>query len=149
MRAIQANPDDAARPIPGGRPLAQAGTPALARLAQAQGAYYFLSGAWPLLAPASFQAVTGPKFDFWLVETVGLILVVAGAVLFLAGRAHRVTREIALLGAALAAVLGSIDIWCVLEPHTTRAYWFDAVVQLGLLGAWAALLARRDADAPE
>lgn len=144
MRAIPVNPDDVARPETGGRLRADSPSRALARLAQAQGAYYFASGAWPLLAPRSFQFVTGPKFEFWLVETVGLTLVIVGAVLLLAGRARRVTREIALLGAGLAAALGSIDIWCVLEPHTTRAYWIDAAVQFGLLGTWVALLARRE-----
>ncbi len=145
MRALHANPDDTARSETSGR-LYAVHTPSrsLARLAQGQGAYYFVSGAWPLIAPHSFQVVTGPKLEFWLVETIGLLLTVVGAVLFLAGRAGRVTREIAFLGIGLAAALGSIDIWCVLEPHTTRAYWIDAAVQLGLLGTWVVLLARRD-----
>ncbi len=115
----------------------------LGRLAQTQGAYYVLFGTWPLLAPRSFQAVTGPKHELWLAETVGLLLVVAGAALFLAGRARRITREMALLGAGLAATLGTISVWCVLEPHTTRAYWLDAALQLVLLGAWVFLLGRR------
>lgn len=122
--------DDAARPIPGGRPRA------LALLAQGQGLYYFLSGAWPVVAPLSFQIVTGAKRDLWLAQTVGLLLAVSGAALFLAGRARRVTREIVLLGAGLAAVLGSVDLWCVFEPLTTRAYWLDSVVEWALVVAW-------------
>ena len=117
-------------------------------LAQVQGAYYLASGAWPLISPSSFQRVTGQKLEYWLVETVGLLLMVSGAALLLAGRASRVTREIALLGAGTAVVLGGVDIYCVFEPRTTRAYWLDAVLELALVAAWCALgaQARRSRD---
>ena len=38
----------------------------------AQGVYYVVSGAWPLVHIDSFQKVTGRKTDLWLVHTVGL-----------------------------------------------------------------------------
>ena len=129
--------DDTVRPQPrGGRP------GALDLLAQAQGAFYFLSGAWPRVHPASFQLVTGPKLELWLVQTVGVLLVVSGGVLLLSGRARRVTREIVLLGAGQAAALASVDLWCVLEPRTTRAYWLDAVVDFALVAAWIVFATR-------
>ena len=34
----------------------------------AQGALYVVTGVWPLLHMASFEAVTGPKTDDWLVR---------------------------------------------------------------------------------
>ena len=137
-RAAGPNTDDAARPdFPDGR------SRALGLLARAQGVFYFLSGAWPLVHPGSFQLVTGPKLELWLAQTVGVLLVVSGAALLLAGRARRVTREIAFLGAGQAAALASVDLWCVLEPRTTRAYWLDAVAELALVAAWLILAARR------
>src|SRR5437879_6174180 len=33
----------------------------------AQGLYFLLTGLWQLLSISSFQAVTGPKHDLWLV----------------------------------------------------------------------------------
>ena len=132
------NTDDTARPdFRGGR------SRALGLLAQAQGVFYFLSGAWPLVHPDSFQLVTGPKLELWLVQTVGVLLIVSGAVLFLAGRARRVTREIVFLGAGQAGALAGVDLWCVLEPRTTRAYWLDALAELALVAAWLILATRR------
>ncbi len=125
------NHGDTARPVP------RAGI-----IAQIQGAYYLASGAWPIISPSIFQRVTGPKLEYWLVETVGLLLVVSGAALLLAGRANRVTREIALLGAGTALVLGVVDIYCVSEPRTTRAYWLDAILEVSLVTTWCTLGAR-------
>src|SRR4051794_41935238 len=58
---------------------------------RAQGAYYTLTGLWPLVHMASFEAVTGPKTDDWLVRMVGLLAAVIGATLLTAGR-HRQGR---------------------------------------------------------
>ena len=41
-------------------------------LATGQGAYYVASGLWPIFHRRSFEAVTGPKKDWWLVVTVGV-----------------------------------------------------------------------------
>jgi hypothetical protein len=41
------------------------------RLIGFQAGYYCLTGVWPLLHMASFEAVTGPKVDDWLVKMVG------------------------------------------------------------------------------
>ena len=47
----------------------------------------------------TFEAVTGPKTDLWLVKTVGVLVAVIGAVLATAGLRGRVPPELALLGA--------------------------------------------------
>jgi cytochrome b subunit of formate dehydrogenase len=54
-------------------------------MALSQGSYYVLTGLWPLLHRSSFLAVTGPKVDLWLVNTVGALLAVTGLVLLVAG----------------------------------------------------------------
>src|SRR3977135_4428963 len=52
-----------------------------------QGIYYVATGLWPILNMSSFEAVTGPKRDKWLVKTVGaLIPAIGSALLFSAAR---------------------------------------------------------------
>lgn len=105
-------------------------------VARAQGWFYLLSGVWPLLSAGTFQAVTGYKADFWLAQTVGLLLAITGVVLILAARANRITREIKLLGALQAAALMAVDFYCVFQPRTTWSYLLDAGVELGFVIAW-------------
>jgi hypothetical protein len=50
-----------------------------------QGTYFFMTGVWPLVSIDTFQRVTGPKVDLWLVNTVGVLVAVIGAALILAG----------------------------------------------------------------
>mgnify|MGYP003293179536 CR=1 FL=1 len=45
----------------------------------AQGGFYVLSGVWPLVSMRTFELVTGPKTDDWLVRMVGLLAAVIGA----------------------------------------------------------------------
>ncbi len=106
------------------------------RLARLQGGYYAVTGIWPLLSPGTFQGVTGVKLDFWLAQTVGLLLAVSGAVLLLAARGGRVTKELGLLGALQAAVLAGVDVSCVTQPRTTPAYLLDAIVEAGIVAGW-------------
>ncbi|MDF3058886.1 MAG: hypothetical protein K0R17_3101 [Rariglobus sp.] len=119
---------------------------ALARVAKAQGWFYLVSGAWPWISGESFQAVTGRKADFWLAQTVGLLLAITGVVLLLAARANRITREIMLLGALQAGALMVVDVYCVFQPRTTHSYLLDCVVELGIVIAWC--LAARAATPP-
>jgi hypothetical protein len=109
---------------------------ALAWIARAQGWFYFATGIWPLISGDSFQVVTGWKADFWLAQTVGLLLAITGLVLVLAARAGRLTREIILLGALQAAALLAVDLYCVFQPRTTWSYLLDAVAELMIVIAW-------------
>jgi hypothetical protein len=38
-----------------------------------QGGYFLFTGIWPLVSRRTFEAVTGPKKDFWLAQTVGVL----------------------------------------------------------------------------
>ena len=51
------------------------------KIAFAQGLYYTASGVWPLVNMRSFEAVTGPKRERWLVKTVGVLVTVMGGVM--------------------------------------------------------------------
>jgi len=105
-----------------------------------QGVYYVLTGVWPLARMPTFEAVTGPKTDDWLVRMVGLLAAVIGGVLLLAIRAGRVTREVLLLAAGTAASF-AIDIVYASGGRISPIYLADAVVELGL-GAAAGLALR-------
>jgi hypothetical protein len=70
-----------------------------------QGMYFLLTGVLPLISIRTFEAITGPKTDKWLVQTVGVLVTVIGAVLLLAAHAQRFSFEIGLLDAAAEVLL--------------------------------------------
>jgi hypothetical protein len=45
-----------------------------------QAAYYVGAGLWSLASIRTFEAVTGPKTDRWLVKTVGVVYLLDAAV---------------------------------------------------------------------
>jgi hypothetical protein len=105
-------------------------------VARIQGAYFLLTGVWPLLHIRSFEAVTGPKRDRWLVKMVGLLAASIGVTL-LAGSRRRVTsRETRVLAITSAVSFAAIDVWYAARGRIAPIYLADAVVELGLLGAW-------------
>lgn len=102
----------------------------------AQGALYVVTGVWPLLHMASFEAVTGPKTDDWLVHTVGLLLAVIGVAL-LAAAARRVVDGLAVaLAIGVALSLAVIEVVYVSNGTIARIYLADAAIE----GLFAALL---------
>ena len=121
-----------------------AATGAAERLALAQGAFYVATGVWPLVSIRTFEAVTGPKVDRWLVKTVGALVTVIGGVLVAAGSQRRVTPEIASLAGGSAVALASIDAVYVAKGRISPIYLLDAIVELPLAVAWGLL--RSEAD---
>jgi hypothetical protein len=105
-------------------------------VALAQGLYYGATGLWPLVSRKSFEAVTGRKEDWWLVETLGLVLLPVGAALAAAGARDRVTPEIALLGAGAAGLLGASDVLVAARRRGRPTYLLDAVVSGAIVAAW-------------
>ncbi|HJZ93314.1 MAG TPA: hypothetical protein VKE40_20730 [Gemmataceae bacterium] len=101
-----------------------------------QGAYYFLTGIWPLFGIDSFQAMTGPKFDLWLVYTVGSLVAVIGATLVWAAARGRITAETAVLAVGSAVALGLIDVIFVARGVISWVYLLDAAAQTALVGWW-------------
>jgi hypothetical protein len=99
-----------------------------------QGAYYALTGLWPIIHLPSFEALTGPKVDDWLVRTVGLLATTIGIALGVAalrGEARTVTAVVLAAGSALA--FAGIDLWYGLGGRISPIYLADAVVELGWL----------------
>jgi hypothetical protein len=108
----------------------------LPRLALIQGGFYLASAVWPLIDIDSFQDVTGPKSDLWLVRTVAVLIAVIGAVLLMAGRRDRVSDEIVLLAVGCALGLAAIDIIYVIGHVISPVYLADAVAEIGLGALW-------------
>ena len=122
-REVQiAAPDRASRPM--------------RRLALSQGLFYLVTGVWPLVHMRSFEAVTGPKIDRWLVRTVGGLLGVVGGSLGWAARSGRVSPEIRAIGAGTAAVLAAIDCTYVARRRISPVYLLDAAVETALVAGW-------------
>src|SRR5205823_5348959 len=74
-----------------------------------QGSIYLISGLWPIVHLRSFEQVTGPKADGWLVKTIGGLLAVTGVALLAGSTAPRQERAMRVLGPGTAAVLALVD----------------------------------------
>jgi energy-converting hydrogenase Eha subunit E len=98
-----------------------------------QGLYYVATGAWPCIHMASFEAVTGPKTDDWLVRMVGLLAVAVGAALIAAARLGQLTRSILILSTATAAAFAAIDIIYAGAGRIWPIYFADAAVEIGFM----------------
>ena len=130
----------AAQPMTTGSPGARQPDELTTWLALGQGLYYALTGLWPLVHMETFQLVTGPKSEHWLVKTVGVLVTVIGAVLALAGRRRTVGPEVTLLATGSAAGLAAIDVIYVARRRIAPVYLLDAVAEVALIAGW--LIAR-------
>ena len=126
-------------------------TAAKQRAALIQGLVWLVSGLWPVLHLRSFEWITGPKVDKWLVRTVGLLVTVVGAVLLGAHQRNRVTPEIQMLATGSALSLTAIDLFYVFKRRISPVYLLDAVLELGLIALWYIETPRaaRDFTAPD
>ena len=101
----------------------------------AQSAYYVVTGVFPFLSRRGFEAVTGPKREWWLVQTVGAVVAVIGYAVASAVRHDRVTSETVALAAGSAASLAAIDVVYVARRRIAPTYLIDAAVQVAFLRA--------------
>jgi hypothetical protein len=106
------------------------------RAAKLQGSYFLATGLWPLLSRRTFEMVTGPKADFWLAQTVGVLVATVGGTLVLAERRKRLTHELMFLGVTTAAGLGCVDVFFVLRGRIPKVYLADAAVEAMLVAEW-------------
>ena len=104
----------------------------------AQGTYYILTGVAPFVSRRGFEAVTGPKQEWWLVQTVGVLVTAVGAGMLGAVARNRVTAELELIAAGCAAGLAAIDVIYVARGRIAPAYLADAAIQLTLVTSHAA-----------
>lgn len=95
-----------------------------------QGAWYLFSGAWALLHRPSFEAVTGPKRDYWLVEAVAGLTIAIGAVLALPARKPEAERRARLLSALSALAFAGVELRHGLPGRIRAVYLLDALAEL-------------------
>ena len=107
----------------------------LSRILQIQGVYYLLTGVWPLLSIRSFQAITGPKTDLWLVRTVGALVAVIGAVLTWGSEQSQGERQTVALACGSAASLTAVESYYALRHRISAIYLLDAVAEIALIAA--------------
>lgn len=113
-----------------------------------QAAAYVATGLWPIVDLRSFERVTGPKHDDWLVRTVGGLAVALGA--GLAWRSHD-PASARPFGVAGAAAFLAADVIGVASGRLRRVYLLDAAGEAIVLAGWAASVAwprRRTAPRP-
>lgn len=105
-------------------------------LARVQGAAYVITGIWPILHRRSFEAVTGPKTDYWLVRVVGALITIIGATLLLGSRRSRWLPEFTFLAVGSALSLAVVDIVGVIVRRISPVYLLDAAGELAIVAAW-------------
>jgi len=107
-------------------------------LTAAHGVVNVASGLWPLVHMRSFEAVTGPKTDDWLVRTVAGLLVANGAVqVSAAGRSPDALALAHRLGIGTAVTLGLVDLVYGGTGRISRVYLLDGLVEAGWIVAWS------------
>jgi hypothetical protein len=104
------------------------------QIAGFQSAYLVVTGLWPLLHRRSFETVTGPKTDFWLVRIVGGLALASGAALGISVMRGRRQPEIQLLAGAQALVFVTADLFAA--KSQSRVYLGDVALQAACLPSW-------------
>jgi hypothetical protein len=97
---------------------------------QAQAVYYIATGAWPLVSRRAFEAVTGPKADWWLVQMVGLLAATAGITLAVGAKDERPAPAVRTLAVLSAFSFAGIDVVHAMRGRISKIYLGDAAVEL-------------------
>jgi hypothetical protein len=112
----------------------------------AQGAYYVVTGLWPVLHLRSFEAVTGKKRNGWLIRALGGAIAAVGAALLASDSAA--PRRARRLGLGAAVALGVTGMFLVVTRRGSRAY-VEATIEAGFAAAWLAARRRPRAAAQQ
>lgn len=115
----------------------------LKAVATIQGLYFLVTGVWPILSPGTFQKVTGPKEEVWLVKTMGLVFAIIGATLLFGGLREKPSLETQVLGATAAVGIAGVDIIYTAKGRIRPVYLLDAAAEGVLLLGWIAAWLRR------
>src|SRR4051812_53406 len=89
------------------------------------GLFYLPPRPWPLVSLQTFELVTGPKTDHWLVQTVGVLIAVVGLVLLTAAWRRHAPAEVVLLAVAAALALAGVDVVFVTLRVIDPVYLLD------------------------
>ena len=95
-----------------------------------QGVYYIITGLWPVVNIYSFELISGPKTDDWLVKMVGLLAASIGLALLVAARRARPSVEGIVLGVMSALSFTAIEVFYVLNGTLLEVYLLDALLEV-------------------
>lgn len=101
-----------------------------------QAAYYVVTGALPLISMTAFEAITGEKVDDWLVQTVGLLVLVVAAAIVMSLRRREIPPETLLLAVGCGVVLSGVDVTFVALGRISPVYLADAAIHAVLITLW-------------
>jgi hypothetical protein len=108
-----------------------------AGVAATQAAYYVATGLWPLISRRTFEQVTGPKTEFWLVQTVGVLVGSIGLGLTQNLRREApIPPELRTIAIGSAAGLAAVDVIFVARGRIRRVYLLDALAEAALVAGW-------------
>jgi hypothetical protein len=107
-----------------------------------QGGYYTVTGLWPLLSMYTFELVSGPKLEDWLVHTVGVLVTVIGLVFIAAALTNQLGAPVVLLAIGSASGLAFIDFYYALRGEIWPIYMLDGVGEIGLILLWGIAIVR-------
>ncbi len=97
-----------------------------------QGTYYLITGLWPFLHLRSFETVTGPKDDIFLLHmTSALIIVIAGALLL----SLRQEKTPPVLFLAVFSPVAFMFIEILYRSQINWTYFIDFAIQAVILAA--------------
>ena len=105
----------------------------------AQGGYYVATGVLPFVSRRAFEALTGPKKEWWLVQTVGALVTVVGAGIAGAAARDRVTPELQWIALGCAGALTAIDVVHVARRRIAPTYLVDAAIEVALIAGQRAV----------
>lgn len=97
-----------------------------------QGAYYILTGLWPLAHFSSFSRAVALSVHPFQAQVLGAVLVVVGAHLLEAGRREPPGASATLLGIAVAGAISVIEMVWLPRLGTVSALWGDLLVQVAI-----------------
>ncbi|HEU0034974.1 MAG TPA: hypothetical protein VFQ53_30320 [Kofleriaceae bacterium] len=103
-----------------------------------QGIFYVVTGLWPIVHLKSFERVSGPKVDKWLVKTTGGLIAAVGTALVIGSFEHRTSRALRILGLASAIALGAADLLYSLKGRVSKVYLADAAAEGAAVATWIA-----------
>lgn len=112
-------------------------------LRNVHGVYLLIGGAWPLLHLRSFEAITGPKSDDFLVRSVALLLLLAGSIL-LAQRKAPFERSAVQMAMGTSFSLGCVAVISALGGWIWKIYLIDGAIHLLFVLAWTVLLLKHE-----
>jgi len=107
-----------------------------------QAMFYIGTGLWSILSRSTFERVTGPKTDYWLVRMVGLLATVIGLAILAAIWQTAIDTAVWLLAIGSALAFAGVDVWYAIPRRISRIYLVDAVFEfvlvIGLAVSWYA-----------